>query len=207
MSDRFPSPARANRAVRGGNIRAASPKPPPNRPHAFASCVGAPYRGDSKCWYGTPVLVSGGRHPYAQAGNDDEVNHNIFLFDRLPTKMLLDSCIGISARLRDAVVPVEHIRDYGPPDADRDLRILHDCQRVLTAFAWPVTDAINHLLAIEYVIQARHANNSKDILRLDERRRLAVPAADVAVARDDAGDALAEDTSAVSAPAKKRKAK
>jgi hypothetical protein len=200
MSDKIISPARANRAVRGGNIRAASPKAPPNRPHAFASCCGAHTRGAAdKCWYGTPFLVSGGRHPRAQAGNDDEVNHNIFLYDRQTNKMLLDSCIGIATRLRDAVVPLEHLRDYGPQDSDRDMRILQDCQRVLSAFAWPVTDALNHLLAIEYVTQARHINNDSDISRLEWRRA-------AAAARSGARDDPADAGSAQPAPAKKRKA-
>ena len=181
MSYKIISPARANRTVRGGNIAAASSRPPPNRPHALASCCGAPERGSSKCWYGTPVLVSGGRHPQAQAGNDDEVNHNIFLYDRLPTKMLLDSCVGLATRLREAVLPLEHLQDYGHPDADRDMRILQDCQRVLSAAAWPITDSINHLLAMEYVVQARHSNNLKDIARLEERRSHAgAPSAEIA---------------------------
>jgi hypothetical protein len=166
----FNSPARVNRTMRGGDLISASARPPPKRRQSQASALPPSANTAPRSWYGDPVVIAGGRHPNAIAGNEDEVNRNVQLYDALPTKFLLDSVVGIATRLRDSVAPIEFARDYGQPAPDRDFRILQDGQRVLNLFNWPVTDAINHLLAAEYVIHGRFYNNRADIRAIEEHQ-------------------------------------
>ena len=164
----FHSPARVNRTMRGGDLLSASIRAPPKRRQSQASAIPPSANTAPRSWYGDPVVITGGRHPNAIAGNEDEVNRNVQLFDAMPTKFLLDSVVGIATRLRDSVAPIAYARDYGQPAPDRDLRILQDDQRVLNLFNWPVTDAINHLLAAEYVIHGRFYNSRADIIAIEE---------------------------------------
>jgi len=167
---RLLSPARTNRAVRGGTISAAFKKAPPKRRHSSdLVSVNAAGSASGRTWYGDPVLVSGGRHPQALAGNDDEVNRQIQMFDTLPTAYLLDLTAGVATRLLDGVRHISHARDYGPPTADRDHLIVSDSQSVLKDFAWPVTTAVNQLLAMEYLIYNRSSRNLADLEAMQQQ--------------------------------------
>ena len=163
--NRLNSPARVNRTVRGGTISAASRAAPPNRRQSSVLAkhrVTATLPGHT--WYGGPVFVQGGRHPNMLAGNDDEVNHNIDMFDNFPTAYLLDQAVGVATRLLDGIRPIAHSRNYGStPGASRDMEIVSDSQRVVKEFAWHVTTATNALLAFEYLICDRSNRNLLDI--------------------------------------------
>ena len=181
LSYRPQSPAAANRAVRGGTIVAASTRVPPKRRLSSHMCAVSegPRHPLPRTWYGGPEFVSGGRHPNALAGNNDEVNNFISTFDNLPTALLLDSVVGIAARLGAEVQPIAHARSYGQPSPDRDLAIVTDEQRVLVQFMWPVTTAINQLLAVEYLLQDRSQRHLADMDALDPAAQNSTDAAGV----------------------------
>ena len=84
------------------------------------------------------------------------MNHRIAQVSSLPATTLLNILVGVAHRLQVTVAPVSHERDFatGP---DRDERIRDDCFRVLLAAQRPLTDAVNELLALEYVLTERIA--------------------------------------------------
>jgi hypothetical protein len=169
LSHRPQSPAAANRAVRGGTMNAASNRVPPKRRLSSHMCAVSegPRHPLPRTWYGDPEFVSGGRHPNVLCGNTDEVNHFITVFDNLHTAQLLDSVVGIASRLGAEVQPIAHARSYRQPSPERDLAIVTDEQRVIVQFLWPVTTAINQLLAVEYLLQDRSQRHLADMDALD----------------------------------------
>jgi hypothetical protein len=112
--------------------------------------------------YGDPVVVQGGRHS-EHADQMDEVNHRIAQVSSLPVITLLNVLVGVAHRLQIAVAPVSHERDFAF-GSDRDERIQDDCLRVLLAAQQPLTDAINELLALEYVLTERIALSAEQAL-------------------------------------------